>query len=166
MVYHDWHVWENIGWKLSWAIMWHGWPACNITTGPVASCKWIWQKTAMGPVEQDLDLPCSASNVLGKVQSHLCLTKWQGKWKCWQGNSILGAACPAQKIMFCNLSCTLLVDVRVVWLKCLKKLTLVIFGCQPCACLCMNGYSKLIFQWGDRCSFSILPFRQRCISRF
>ena len=49
----------------------------------------------------------SASDVLGKGQSHLCLTEKQGKWKCWQGKSTLGAACPTQKIMFCNLCCTM-----------------------------------------------------------
>ena len=38
----------------------------------------------MGQAEQDPDLPRSASNVLGKVQSHPCLTEWQGKWKCRQ----------------------------------------------------------------------------------
>ena len=54
----------------------------------------------MGQVEQDPDLHRSESNVLGKVQSHLCLTEWRGK-------STLGAACPAQKKMFCNLCCTL-----------------------------------------------------------
>ena len=43
-------------------------PACNITTGPVASCKWIRQKMAMGQAEQDPDLPRSASTVFGKVQ--------------------------------------------------------------------------------------------------
>ena len=81
--------------------------ACNITTGPVASCKWIWPKMAMEQAEQDPHWPRSASNVLGKVQSRLCLTEWLGKWKCQRGKSTLGAACPAQKIMFCNLCCTL-----------------------------------------------------------
>ena len=38
-----------------------------ITTAPVASCKGIQQKMAMGQAIQDPDLPCSASNVLGKV---------------------------------------------------------------------------------------------------
>ena len=61
----------------------------------------------MRQAEQHPDLPRSASNVSGKVQSHLCLTEWRGKWKCRRGKSTLGAACPAQKIMFCNLCCTL-----------------------------------------------------------
>ena len=61
----------------------------------------------MGQAEQDPDLPHSASNVFGKVQSHLCLTEWRGEWKCRQGKSTLGAACPTQHIMFCNLCCTL-----------------------------------------------------------
>ena len=50
-----------------------------------------------GQAEQDPDLPRSASNVLGKVQCHLCLTEWRGKWKCWKGKSTLGAACPAHE---------------------------------------------------------------------
>ena len=39
----------------------------------------------MGQADQDPDLPRLASDVLGKGQSHLCLTEKQGKWKCWQG---------------------------------------------------------------------------------
>ena len=93
--------------KLFCGIVLHIKAACNITTGPVASCECIRQKTAMGQAEQDPDLPCSASYVLGKVQYHLCLTEWRGRRKCRQGKSTLGAACPAKKIMFCNLSCTL-----------------------------------------------------------
>ena len=81
--------------------------ACNITTCPIASCKWIWRKTAVVQAEQDPGLPCSTSNVLGKVQYNLCLTEWRGKWKCRRVKSTLGAACPAQRIMFCNLCCTL-----------------------------------------------------------
>ena len=61
----------------------------------------------MGQAEQDPDLPRSVGNVLGRVQSHLCLTEWWGKWKCRRGMSTLGAACPAQEIMFSNLCCTL-----------------------------------------------------------
>ena len=34
---------------------------------------------AMEQAEQDPDLRRSASNVLGKFQSHLCLTEWRGK---------------------------------------------------------------------------------------
>ena len=60
----------------------------------------------MGQADQDPDLPRSASNVFGKVQSHLCL-KWRGKGKCRRGKSTLEAACPAQKRMFFNLCCTL-----------------------------------------------------------
>ena len=41
----------------------------------------------MGQAEQDPKLPHLASNVLGKVQSHLCLTEWRGKWKCRWGKS-------------------------------------------------------------------------------
>ena len=70
-------------------------------------CKWFWQKTKMGQAEQDPDLPCLAISVLGKVQSDLCLIKWLGQRKCRRGKSISGAACPAQKIVFCNLCCTL-----------------------------------------------------------
>ena len=40
---------------------------CKITTCTIASCKWIWQGTAIGQAEQDPNLPCSASNVLGRV---------------------------------------------------------------------------------------------------
>ena len=61
----------------------------------------------MGQAGQEPDLPRSASNVLGKL-SHLCfkITEWRGKWKCWRGKSTLGGACPAQKIMFCQLRCS------------------------------------------------------------
>ena len=41
--------------------------ACNITTCPIASCKWIRQKTANGQAEQDPNLPRSAINALGRV---------------------------------------------------------------------------------------------------
>ena len=41
-------------------------------------CKLIRQKMAMGQAEQDPDLLCLASNVLGKVQSHLCLGAFRG----------------------------------------------------------------------------------------
>ena len=58
----------------------------------------------MGQAEQDPDLPRSASNVLCKVQSHLCLTEWWGKLKGRWDKSTLGAAYPAQKIVFCNRS--------------------------------------------------------------
>ena len=88
------------------SLMWGS--ACNTTTDTVASCKWIRQKTAMGQAKQDPDLPSSASNVLGKVQSHLCLTEWM----CRRGKSTLVAACLTQKIMFCNLCCTLRLQVR------------------------------------------------------
>ena len=54
-----------------------------------------------------LTCPRSASNVSGKVQSHLCLTEWWGKRKYRRGKSTFWAACPARKIMFCNLCCTL-----------------------------------------------------------
>ena len=67
----------------------------------------------MGQAEQDTDLPRSASNVLGKIQYNLCLTEWRGKWKCRRGKLTLGAACPSQRIMFCNLCCTLMVQVRM-----------------------------------------------------
>ena len=40
-------------------------------TLPVASE--FGKKTAMGQAEQDPDLPRTASNVLGKDKSHLCL---------------------------------------------------------------------------------------------
>ena len=75
------------------------WPCCKLQVNSA--------KTAMGQAEQDPDLPRSASNVLGKVQSHLCLTEWWGKLKCQRGESTLGAALLVQKIMFCNLCCTL-----------------------------------------------------------
>ena len=42
-------------------------------------------KMEIGQAEQDPDLSRSAGNVLAKVQSHLCLTKWRGKWKCRRG---------------------------------------------------------------------------------
>ena len=58
---------------------------CNLATGRVASE--LGKKTAMGQAKQDPDLSRSESNVLGKVQSHLCLTEWQGKSKCQQGKS-------------------------------------------------------------------------------
>ena len=50
------------------------------------------------------DLPGSASNVSGKVQSHLCLTEW-GQEEVPASTS--GAAWPALKIMFCNHCSTL-----------------------------------------------------------
>ena len=74
------------------------WPCCKLQVNSA--------KTAKEQAEQDPDLPRLASDVLGKVQSHLCLTEWRGKWKCRRGKSTLGAACPAQKIMFFNLCCT------------------------------------------------------------
>ena len=46
----------------------------------------------MVQAEQDPDLPRSASNVLGKVHSHLCLKEWRGKWKWRRGKSTYGAA--------------------------------------------------------------------------
>ena len=81
--------------------------ACNITTCPVASCKWIWLKTTMGQPEQDPDLPRLASNVLGKVQYNLCVAGQvdvaAGQVNFEVSRSQLGAAFPAQRIMFCNL---------------------------------------------------------------
>ena len=44
-------------------------------------CKLIQQKTAMGQAEQGPDLTRLASNILGRIQSHLCLTEWRAKWK-------------------------------------------------------------------------------------
>ena len=86
------------------------WPwgiANALSLAPLQVASEFGKKTAMGQAEQDPDLPGSASNVLGKVKYYLCLTEWRGKWKCRWGKSTLGAACPAQKIMFCNLCCTL-----------------------------------------------------------
>ena len=46
-------------------------PLCNITTCPVASCKWIWQiKTATGQAEQDPNLP--AQKVMFLAWSSQC----------------------------------------------------------------------------------------------
>ena len=67
-------------------------------------------RTAMRQAEQDPNLPRLASNVLGKVHSHFCFTEWRGKGKCMRGKSTLGEASPAQKIMFCNLCCTMLLS--------------------------------------------------------
>ena len=66
--------------------------SCNITTGPVASCKWIRQKTAMVQAEQDPDLPCLANNVLGEVS--FCLTEWRGKGKCRRASQLWGQIAP------------------------------------------------------------------------
>ena len=54
----------------------------------------------MGQAEQDPDWPRSVSNVFGKVQSHLCLTEWQGKWKCRRGKTTLGAASVPLSVLF------------------------------------------------------------------
>ena len=67
------------------------WPRCKLQVNS--------EKTAMGQAEQDPDLPPSASYVLGNVQFHLYLTV-AGHVEVLAGESTLGAACPAQKIMF------------------------------------------------------------------
>ena len=41
-------------------------------------CRVNSAKKAMGQAEQDPDFSCSASNILDKVQYHLCLKEWQG----------------------------------------------------------------------------------------
>ena len=50
---------------------------CNITTCPVASE--FGKKFAMGQAEPDPDLPRSASNVLGKVQSQPLFNRVAGQ---------------------------------------------------------------------------------------
>ena len=65
-------------------------PCCKVQVN-------LAKKMAMGQAEQDPDLPRSASSVLGKVQSHLCLkkiTEWRGKGKCRRGKSTLGQLAP------------------------------------------------------------------------
>ena len=53
--------------------------AGNITTCPIASEFGI--KAAMGKAEQDPDLPCLASNVFSKVQSHPLFNEVAGQAK-------------------------------------------------------------------------------------
>ena len=59
----------------------------------------IRQNVAIRQAAQDTNLPHSASNGPHNV-THLCLTEWRNKWKCWQGKLTLGAPCPARQVMF------------------------------------------------------------------
>ena len=93
-------VWMIINDSMCNSVQYNHWPRCKLQVN-------LAKKMAMGQAEQDANLPRSARNILGKVQSHLCLTEWRGRGKCRRDKSILGAACPAQKIMFCNLCCSL-----------------------------------------------------------
>ena len=82
-------------------------PACSITTCPIASCKWMRQKTAIRQAEQDPNLPYFASNFW--AESLQCnspsFNRGVKQFECWQ---TLGSTCPARQIMFWNLYCTLL----------------------------------------------------------
>ena len=65
---------------------------CKITTCPIASCKWFWQKTASRQAEQDPNLPCSASNVtqlslkVGQVELLVGQVNFRGSLPCSASN--------------------------------------------------------------------------------
>ena len=73
---------------------------CNITTGPVASCKWIRQNNGNGaswtrPWLAPLGKKCFGQSPISPVFNRVA------------GQVNFRAACPAHKIMFCNPRCTL-----------------------------------------------------------
>ena len=86
------------------------WPCCMLqVTSAKNSNGASWTRPWLAPLG---NLP---SNVLGKVQSHLCLTEWRGNWKCPRGKSNSGEACRAQKLMSCYLCCTLYIQIWMIY---------------------------------------------------
>ena len=88
--------------------------ACNLTLAPLQVASEFCKKWQWGKLNKTVTSPARQVMFLAKPKSHLCLTEWRGTGKCRWGKSTLGAACPAQKIMFCNLCCTLACSLRFV----------------------------------------------------